>query len=293
MLVAAGIKKSIDSAEIIVAANGGADFIYVSPKDFPTRGSRQAVLQKIVDFCEAQEWCGPIFSREAAEASDDPPKRGRRAKKPRQYLGWIDGTFNQSAVGIFNTARSPDLVISMREIPDVDNKNFTGPEHPGFVIGKNGQVASFNKSQPLVRPVKGLVYSDTGPEDTFSSGLGMHGAAGEREIHNFCAALGPGFRKGFVDLNPSSNIDVAPTITQILGVMPNIGAGGIVPTGRALSEALTEGHRAVGGAHTQTMTADLMLQGVEAVTTIRVTWIGDEAYLDGSKVERKPLGSSP
>ncbi len=293
MLVAAGIKKSIDSTDIIVAANGGADFIYVSPKDFPTRGSRQAVLQKIVDFCEAQEWCGPIFSREAAQASDDPPKRGRRAKKATQYLGWIDGTFNQSVIGIFNAARSPDLVISLREISDVDNKNFTGPEHPGFVIGKNGQVTSFNKSQRLVRPVKGLVYSDTGAGDTFSTGLGMHGAAGEREIHNFCAAAGPDFRKGFVDFNPTSNIDVAPTITQILGVTRNIGAGGIVPTGRALSEALTEGHRAVGGAHTQTMTADLMLQGVEAVTTIRMTWIGDEAYLDGSNVERKPLGSSP
>jgi hypothetical protein len=41
------------------------------------------------------------------------------------------------------------------------------------------------------------------------------------------------------------------------------------------------------------MTTDLMLQGVEAVSTIHVTWIGDEPYLDNSSVERKPLGSSP
>ena len=38
---------------------------------------------------------------------------------------------------------------------------------------------------------------------------------------------------------------------------------------------------------------DLMLQGVEAVTTLRVSFIGDEPYLDSSTVERKPLGSSP
>jgi hypothetical protein len=36
-----------------------------------------------------------------------------------------------------------------------------------------------------------------------------------------------------------------------------------------------------------------MVQGVEAVTTLRVTWIGDEPYLDSSTVVHKPLGSSP
>jgi hypothetical protein len=36
-----------------------------------------------------------------------------------------------------------------------------------------------------------------------------------------------------------------------------------------------------------------MLPGVEAVTTLHVTWIGDEPYLDNSTVEHKPLGSSP
>lgn len=103
----------------------------------------------------------------------------------------------------------------------------------------------------------------------------------------------PDFRRGFVDLNPTANIDVAPTITQILGTLPNIGPGGVVPAGRAMAEALTDGRHGVEGSHTQTMTADLMLQGVEAVTTIRVTWIGDEPYLDSSSVEHKPLGSSP
>jgi hypothetical protein len=41
------------------------------------------------------------------------------------------------------------------------------------------------------------------------------------------------------------------------------------------------------------MTTNLMLPGVEAVTTLRVSWIGDEPYLDSSTVEHKPLGSSP
>jgi hypothetical protein len=123
--------------------------------------------------------------------------------------------------------------------------------------------------------------------------MGMHGAAGEREIHNFCAAVGPDFRRGYVDLNPTANIDVAPTITAILGILPNIGPGGIVASGRPMNEALIDAAHSGIGAHTQTMTTSLTLQGVQAVSTIHVTYIGDEAYLDSSTVERKPLGSSP
>ena len=293
MLVAAGIKKSHDSTDVIVAPNGGADLVYLSPTEFPTPESRRAVLQKIVDFAEAQEWCGPIFSRESATAPDERSRRGRSRRAPKAYLGWIDGTFSQRVIGLYNPARSPDLVISFREEPDADNKGLTGPGNPAFLIGEIGQVSTRNKSAELVHPVKGLVYADSGTSQTFTTGMGMHGAAGEREIHNFCAAIGPDFRRGFVDSNPTANTDVAPTITEILGTLPNIGPGGLAPAGRAMTEALSDGRRSAGGSHSQTMTADLMLQGVEAVTTIRVTWLGDEPYLDGSTVVHKPLGSSP
>ena len=294
MLVAAGIKKSNDSTDVVVVPNGGADLVYLSPTEFATPEAKRAVLQKIVNFAEAQEWCGPIFSRDPAAAPDEPTRRGRRSRRaPKPYLGWIDGTFSQRVVGLYNAARSPDLVISFREEPDADNKNLTGPNNPAFLIGQAGQVSTPNKSAALIHPVKGVVYADTGTGQTFTTGMGMHGAAGEREIHNFCAATGPDFRRGFVDFNPTANTDVTPTITQILGTLPNIGPGGVAPAGRAMTEALTVGRQSAGGSHTQTMTADLMLQGVEAVTTLHVTWIGDEPYLDSSTVDHKPLGSSP
>jgi arylsulfatase A-like enzyme len=293
MLVSAGIKKSHDSTDVVVVPNGGADLVYLSPSEFATPESKRAVLQKIVNFAEAQEWCGPIFSREPATARDEPTRRGHRSRAPKAYLGWIDGTFSQRVVGLYNPARSPDLVISFREEPDADNKNLTGPANPAFLIGQIGQVSMPNKSAALLHPVKGVMYADTGTSQTFTTGMGMHGAAGEREIHNFCAATGPDFRRGFVDSNPTANTDVTPTITQILGTLPNIGPGGVTPNGRSLAEALTVGRQSAGGSHTQTMTADLTLQGVEAVTTLRVTWIGDEPYLDSSTVMHKPLGSSP
>ena len=126
MLVSAGIKKSHDSTDVVVVPNGGADLVYLSPTEFATPESKRAVLQKIVNFAEAQEWCGPIFSRDPATAPDEPSRHGRRARAPKPYLGWIDGTFSQRVVGLYNAARSPDLVISFREDSDADNKGLTG-----------------------------------------------------------------------------------------------------------------------------------------------------------------------
>ncbi len=155
MLIAAGIKKSRDSTDVVVVPNGGADLVYLSPTEFATPESKRAVLQKIVNFAEAQEWCGPIFSREPATAPDEPTRRGHRQRAPKAYLGWVDGTFSQRVVGLYNAARSPDLVISFREEPDADNKNLTGPTNPAFLIGQIGQVSMPNKSAALLHPVKG------------------------------------------------------------------------------------------------------------------------------------------
>jgi hypothetical protein len=146
MLVSAGLKKAHDSTDIIVAPNGGADLIYLSRTEFPTPESRRLILQKIVDFAEAQEWCGPIFSREPAAPAADIVRHGRvrHAPKPKAYLGWIEGTFSQSVVGLYNAARSPDLVVSFREVPDADNRKLTGPGNPAFLIAGAGQSSTAN-----------------------------------------------------------------------------------------------------------------------------------------------------
>jgi hypothetical protein len=127
----------------------------------------------------------------------------------------------------------------------------------------------------------------------FTTGMGMHGAAGQRELHNYCAAEGPDFRRGYVDQYPTANTDVTPTIMEALGVLPNIGAGGVAPTGRVMTEALVEGKRYPGSLRTQTMTAQVELQGVQVISTLHMTSVAGQSYLDTSTVERRPLGSSP
>ena len=68
MLVAAGIKKSKDSTDVVVVPNGGADLIYLSPTEFATPESKQAVLQKIVNFCRSPGMVRSDLSRDPAEA---------------------------------------------------------------------------------------------------------------------------------------------------------------------------------------------------------------------------------
>src|SRR5262249_18726562 len=141
LLIGQGLKKSATSDDVIIARNFGSDAIYLSPHlDSTTRG---ALLRRIVNYAAAQAWCGPIFSRHGAPGDNS-------------YLGEIPGTFSQAWFDLFNPARSPDLIISFREIPGEDNSALMGPHAPAFVVGKEGTRAEPNTSQPLVHPMPGV-----------------------------------------------------------------------------------------------------------------------------------------
>ncbi|MBV8360253.1 MAG: alkaline phosphatase family protein [Deltaproteobacteria bacterium] len=277
LLVNAGIKKSLNSADIVVAHNGGEDLVYLSPAAYESEEERRATLARIVDFAEAQEWCGAIFSKKAAP--------GGTAINRQNRLGWIPGTFAQEMLGLYNSRHSPDLIISFRELPDVDNHELTGPSNPAFIVGANGQTARKNDSFPLIQPIAGVVYSDS---HSLSTGQGMHGAAGTREVHNFCAATGPDFRRHFIDSAPSGNADVAPTIRKIFNLNSPAGAAG-----RVLQEALNRPERGAGSPQQQVLTSYLVLQGQEVVTKLYLTHFEGRDYLDDSSVTRTPLNGSP
>jgi hypothetical protein len=277
LLVSAGIKKSSSSTDIIVARNGGNDLVYLSPSAYLSEEAERATLARIVDFAEAQEWCGAIFSEKAAPQNS--------ATNRQNHLGWIPGTFTQELLGEQNPRRSPDLIISFREIPELDNRALTGPPNPAFNVGSSGQVARKNASLPLIRPIEGVVYSDS---RSLSTGQGMHGAAGLRELHNFCAAVGPDFRRHFVDSAPTGNADVAPSIRKIFNLGAPAGS-----SGRILHEALSRAERRVGSAPQETLTSYLVLQGQEVVTRLNLTHFEGRDYLDDSSITRTTLNGSP
>lgn len=282
LLVSAGIKKSASSTDIVVARNGGEDLVYLSPAAYGSEEALRATLARIVDFAEAQEWCGAIFSKKVAPQGPATNRQNR--------LGWIPGTFAQEMFGLYSRSRSPDLIVSFRELPDLDNRGLTGPANPAFIVGANGQAARRNGSFPLIRPIPGAVYSDS---RSLSTGQGMHGAAGAREVHNFCAVSGPDFRRHFVDSAPSGNADVAPTIRKIFNISAPAGA-----SGRVLREALVRAHpvqseRRPSPPLEQVLTSYLVLQGQEVVTKLHLTDYEGREYLDDSSVIRTPLNGSP
>lgn len=73
---------------------------------------------------------------------------------------------------------------------------------------------------------------------TLPQGSGYHGSFGRADTRNFMAAVGPDFRRGFIDQLPVSNADIAPTIAHVVGIpMRPIG----VLHGRVIAEALPDG----------------------------------------------------
>ena len=285
LLVGAGIKRARDSKDIVIAADGGFDLVYLSREEFNSVAARRAILQRIVDFAQAHEWAGPIFS----PANPSTEGAAESTSTGSGYRGWIDGTFSQELVGIYNPARGADLVISFRELSEADNRGLTGPENLALKIDSRGEHAVRNGSQRLLRAVKGLVYSDLGGHYPLTTGMGIHGAAGRRELHNVCAAAGPDFRRHVVDEDPTANSDVAVTIGAILHQPPAPGA-----SGRVMGEALAAGNFSVPPARAITFTVDRKIANSQTVSSLKFTRFADRDYLDSADVTHpdSPAGRS-
>lgn len=308
LLIAAGLKRSASSDDIVVASNGGTDLVYLSHTAFPTMEAQRAILQKITDFVESQPWAGSLFTRsvdeERARAGSPAENPGPNIESPNDHgLGWIKGTFGFDTAALIDRASrfgAPDLVVSFRELSDADNRGLTGPDKPVYVVGLHGEQNSggANHSDPLVTPIKGLIYSDTGNGGAYTSGMGMHAAAGVRELHNFCAAVGPDFRRHFVDQYPSGNIDVRTTIALALGLAPDQAGKDGLPlsyAGRPLDEALTD-RQLKATVNESALTVSRTLPTMEAATTLRFSVLraGPRrwSYLDDAEYKDTPLKES-
>jgi len=116
------------------------------------------------------------------------------AKKP------MDGTFELHQAEI-DSDRAPDVVVAFRWD---DSKNQFG--------------------------VPGMIDADW----QRAAGKGTHATLSRFDMHSTLIAAGPDFTRGKPDDLPSGNVDLAPTILQILGIKPPQKMDG-----RILSEAMT------------------------------------------------------
>jgi arylsulfatase A-like enzyme len=175
------IGNDANKPDVVVAANGGSDLIYLPTAD-------RKLAARAVEALLAQDYVSGIFVR------DD--------------LGGFPGTLPMSALNLKGKAvmPTPAIVVNFRSW-------HAGCEEP---------VAC------------GVEIADT----SFQQGQGMHGSFSRADSNNFMAAIGPNFKKGFVNDAPVSNADVGKTIAHLLG-LPVRHKGTLV--GRVMSEALTGG----------------------------------------------------
>ncbi|WP_430910682.1 alkaline phosphatase family protein [Methylobacterium sp. sgz302541] len=214
--------------DLVVAANGGSDLVYLPKGD-------KALAARVVEALLAQDYVGGLFVDDA--------------------LGPIPGALPLSAINLKGSAITPMPAIA------VSFRSFA----TGCAV-------------PVLCAVE---VSDT----RLQQGQGMHGAFSRADTHNFMAAAGPSFRKGFTDAAPTSNADIGMTIAHLMDLKP-ASHGTLV--GRVMGEALPGG--AMPEWRRERRASEPSATGLR--TVLDVQSLGAAAYFDAAGIPGRTLGLS-
>lgn len=115
----------------------------------------------------------------------------------------------------------------------------------------------------------GYVYSSGG-----ARGLGQHGSMSRHEMNNTLLARGPGFKSGKRITSPTGNVDITPTVLNLLGLpLPED------MDGRVIAEALVDGPDSVESTTDTHLAGREVLDGVYR-QGITLSKVGKTVYLD-------------
>jgi hypothetical protein len=121
-----------------------------------------------------------------------------------------------------------------------------------------------------------------------AAGKGTHATLSHFDMNNMLIAAGPDFKRGEADDLPSGNVDLAPTILQILGIKPPQKMDG-----RILSEAMT-GAMASRQPETKTIEATKHFRSGTWRQSLQISRVGSTIYLDegnGAFVANEPAAN--
>lgn len=166
--------------------------------------------------------------------------------KPRQD-GTPDLVVTEGAINVRgdrDPSRVAAIVAALQQRPEV-GAIFTRPASQGSLQGVVPGTLSFNvarwnhaRSADILvsgnwtRAANGFGF----PGTTTQGGVAGHGTSSPYDIHNTLVAAGPDVREHVRSAVPASNVDIAPTLLELLGV-----AIPATMTGRPLLEALKKG----------------------------------------------------
>ncbi len=107
------------------------------------------------------------------------------------------------------------------------------------------------------------------------AGKATHASLSRFDMHNTLIAAGPDFRRGASDDLPTGNVDVAPTVLQLLGIAPPSKLDG-----RILIEALVKSDGSLPEAETKTVEAIRQLPTGKWRQWLQISRVGTTVYLD-------------
>ena len=194
-LVEAGLKTSMNSDDVVLASSDQAVLLHVH-EHAPER------IQPIVEWLQAQEWTGVIFTR-GARATD-----GRGPFASPEPQGWVDGTFSLELIHLANEARGPDILFTFPWSSATNSYGLAGTD--------------------LVHSMRAMGVR--------SGDASSHGSMSPWTIRNTCLAWGVDFKCGVEVRVPASNVDLVPTILALKGIPADASLNG-----RVLHEALIGG----------------------------------------------------
>ncbi len=218
------------SPEVVVAANGGSDLIYLPG------GGAKALAARIVNALTAEDYVGAIFIADS--------------------LGPIPGALPLSAIGHQGAAQTPQ---------------------PAIIVSFRSWSLGCRKPELCAVEIA---------DSPLQQGQGIHGAFSRADTHNFMAAIGPDFRRGFRDPAPVGNVDVPVTLARVLGLQ--LSERGSLK-GRVLGEALGGGQPMSQGV--RTIRSAPAANGF--VTVLREQTVGGSVYFDAAGAPGRTFGLGP
>lgn len=181
-------------------------------------------------------------------------------------LDYVSGIFTDPAFGPIKGALS---------LSDANLKGATVLPVPAIIV--NFRSFSLDPSNPLQSAV---TVCDTGLQE----GQGMHGSFSRADTLNNMAAIGPDFKKGYVDKAPVSNADIAPTVAHILKI--DIPSNGHLKN-RVIDESLAGGPDAI--AFEQGIKeSEASASGI--TTKLSYEKVGDTWYFDSAGFNGRTVG---
>jgi hypothetical protein len=206
------------------------------------RDREPGCIRQLVQWLQAQEWIGVIFTR-GTRPTD---VRGPVASPDVQ--GWVDGTFSLELIHLANEERGPDIL-------------FTFP----WTSARNGFGVAGTDLMHTTRAAGAR-----------SGEASNHGSMSPWTIRNTCFAWGVDFKRGVEVRVPASNVDLVPTILALKGI-----PAGVSHDGRVLREALLGGpDEEQIPVETQVLTTET--RGGRYRAAIQISAVAHQRYVDKS-----------